>query len=252
MSETVVVGLLAASAGLAGVVLSAVIDELRLRRRDERLRESEQRDRHLEAIRQTRLMLAAQVAWLQDVAVGDIQAAAESKGRLETQERGSLGLVGDIEVARAYQELVVRLQRRFGQSIRVEDVIDVVNVMGLVTDALDQQEQRILGGTEIRQLTTAELQRLADPEDLADRMLAVDRYPSIAARIARLVILPLSWVTRRRRRVHRSANASDPKVWPLAQIPDPERDQTAESGPLSDAARDEPTPSPARGRNRRS
>jgi hypothetical protein len=226
MSETVVVGLLAASAGLAGVVLSAVIDELRLRRRDDRLRESEQRDRHLEAIRQTRLMLAAQVAWLQDIAVGDLEAAEESKGRMETQERGSLGLVGDIEVARAYQDLVVRLQRRLGQTIRVDDVIDVVNVMGLVTDALDQQEQRILGTNEIHQLSPAQLRGLADADDLADRMLAVDRYPSIAARMARLVILPMSWVTRRRRRAHRRrmANATELNPRPPEQEPASERD----------------------------
>jgi hypothetical protein len=201
MSETVSVAIIvAATSILTSVVAPPLIEELRdwLRRR--RRANRQRRKRQIRALRETREMLALLVDAAQHTAVGDIEASERAHAAADAFRHASIWLVGQAEAIRAWQKLMVHLAGRFGQTIRAEDMVQGLVVLGQVNDALDAQEDLVNRGKQPRHINEAERAELGDVEAFASRLPQIDRYPSVVAREARLITRVLAWWKRRSRK----------------------------------------------------
>jgi hypothetical protein len=195
--------LIAAAAGVIGVIIGAVLAEARTVLAEDRARRRQEADetkaRWLDELRQTRKMLGLTVSQAEALTVGDHAASERAAASLRALDSGTLALIADPNLVRAYQDLIVDLQNRAGQGLRVEDRIRSVTVMGRVADALNEQEERVRRGEAPRRLAPEAAAELFDVDRIARRMLVVDQPPSTAGWLARRWIDLLAWRTRHRR-----------------------------------------------------
>lgn len=207
--------LVAAAAGLIGVIVGAALAETRTILAENRARHhqeaDEARSRWLEKLRQTRNMLSLNVEQVEALAVGDPEASKRAAAALRELDSGTIALVHDPDVVRAYQDLLVDLQNRAGQGLRVEDRIRSVTVMGQVADALHEQEERIRDREAPLRLAPEVAAELLNPKMIADRLLVMDQPPSTAGWLARRWIDFLAWRTNRRRGRARDLDPPKPR-----------------------------------------
>jgi hypothetical protein len=186
--DTVVGALIAGISLVVGTVLGAVLEDRRARASEERRDQRESKERLVQSLDATRTMLDAQLAGLLALAVGDRKGITEAQRRARTRARGSLRLVGDDDVVRAYRALLIEFQHRLGKTVRAADRVRYVEVMGRVNDALDAQEQRVWKGAQLRKLSPPVEAELADIWSTASRMLLFDQPAGLDARIVRWVV----------------------------------------------------------------
>jgi DNA-binding PucR family transcriptional regulator len=189
VSETVQVAIIVALTGVVGPALMGELrDWLRRRRRDAERR----RSRQVKALDETYAMLSALIDAAQHMAVGDVEAKDVAMAEVRAQRTGSIWLVGRADVIREYQDLLGDTQSRLGQTIRAEDAVLALQVLGRVSEALEAQKERARRGKRLLEVSPEDRKALGDAEALAAKMIPIDRYPSIPARLARRAVLTLN------------------------------------------------------------
>jgi hypothetical protein len=196
--------LIAAGAGLAGVIVGAALSEGRTILAENRARHRHEADETkawwLNELRQTRKMLGLTVALVEALAIGDPVASERAASSLRDLDSGTLAFIDDPDTLRSYQDLLVDLENRVGQGLRVEDRIRSVTVMGRIADALNEQEERVRRGDAPRRLAPEVADELFNGEEITKRLLVIDQPPSTAGWLARRWIDFLALRTQRRRR----------------------------------------------------
>ena len=157
---------------VVGVVLTLALTEPR-RRRERREDEDRHRaelaaakadvqsegaqERQIDALVQTRRMLAAMLADLGATAAGE---GATRPGRYgaDAYPRANVALVGDGDALAAYFMVVADLAgRKPGSGLHISDGRAMAGVEGRISVALEAQEERTLAGEPLRTVTAAEL-----------------------------------------------------------------------------------------------
>lgn len=192
-----------AGAGLAGTVLGAALTALlgdwRDRRREERLdamaARSERKDRDLEALAQTRRRAHETVEQLRGLAV-----RPSNWKRSDRYELANDALIGDADVIRAYRELLVDLQTRFGLGLPTEALRRSVRVLASIDTAIASQGDRVRRGDPMVVISQDLAAELFDMDAFADRLISIDQPPTLQGRLGRFVIDALRlWTSIRRR-----------------------------------------------------
>ncbi len=190
-TRQVLVALISALGGFASGVFVAKIgfdhardlDRQRSQGEAERDRKRRVRDWRLQALAETREVLAGQLDFLiKFVLTGDL----EAKSPIQTQTRYNINLVGDPEVIREWTGVVAELSARMpatrrealarvvrGQTlaeIDTEMMLRATAASATLLKALDDQERRILEDQPLRELSSEELASMPGAAAVADRM----------------------------------------------------------------------------------
>jgi hypothetical protein len=195
--------LLTAVVGMVGLILGAVLSELRSwlaeRRAGSRATEAAVAAWRRDSLRDTRDALRRNLAALEAIVLGDEETAKRHELLAEGLD-SNIALVGDVVAIRAYQAIVTELRRRFGKGLPPAYAVRSAKAMNLIYSALDEQEERLLRGKPLARVDPSLAPDLFAPESLAARIDVPWRLPSLWALQARYWLKVLGWLDRRVRR----------------------------------------------------
>jgi hypothetical protein len=171
-----------------GATLTALLDEWRSRKAEQRASARAVDDRlalwHLDRVRQTRRVLEATVIQLEAMAGGNLAEHARGQAMSRANPDGNIALIGDVVLIREVHDLFVFLNKKAGKGLEPADQVRRVDLLGRVDVALDAQEQRILKGESPLRITQKDAPELFDAMAIATRMDAYAVPPSMSVRFA--------------------------------------------------------------------
>ena len=183
--------------GLVGVVVGAVITALledwRARRargwQHDDEREVRIRDLQLRQIAQARTVLLDQLERLKGTAVGDADKIAEVDARDHPGALGFIDLLAEEDLIRDYAATLAQFYGRVGTGLAAEEVRRVTRLEIEVARALTHQEQRVIAGEPLAELSDEVLNRLFDPKKgITSPLEPRPIPPTVAGRIARVAV----------------------------------------------------------------
>jgi hypothetical protein len=174
---------------IAGAILTALLGEWRARSDDRRRRDDQAAQRMAalwrERIQQAREVLVAQLQWLQARAIGEAGDLKELERLLPPWRIGHIDLLGDADLIREYQSVLVDINPLVGTGLEPAELKRIVYLQVRVLNALNRQEERVVRGDPPLQLSDDVVAELFDPETgLASRLEPPAISPTIAGRMA--------------------------------------------------------------------
>lgn len=178
----------AALTGILGVAIGAAINatlnEWTSRRREasseSRVARAAEASRQLEALRQTRRRVHHMVQQLKDLTIKPARWKQSDE-----YEVANDALIGDADVIRDYRELLVDLQRRFGQGLPIELSRRAGRVLAEIDQSISRQQERVRRGEPPMAIGQDLAEELFDMDALAERLLAVNQPPALHGLLAR-------------------------------------------------------------------
>ena len=119
------------------------------------------------------------------VAVGDPGSIERTTTDVPSHEDSDISLLRSADLIREYQNLVVDLQRRYGQGLDIESQQAAATMEVRVLQTLAEQEERILRDEDPSAPAPSERAALLNADYVAARLVAFDVPPTIAGRLAR-------------------------------------------------------------------
>jgi hypothetical protein len=185
---------------VVGVVLTAVIGEWRARSESLRRRDDEAAERlrtlNRERIQQARQVLVSRLEWLGARAVGDADKLLAIDGSIPPWSIGFIDLLGDEQLIREYGAILVTFESRIGSGLTSEEVKRLTMLEVDVIRSLNRQEERIVKGEPLIELSEAAIARLFDSETGLTANLHAPSIPPTL--IGRLAAFALRWRDRQR------------------------------------------------------